>query len=234
MPNSNNLLLASLSESDAAALQPHLKSIYLEHEKILFEAGEEVAAIYFPTGAIISLVVGLSSGETIEAAMVGKDGVVGASAAIGGSIPSNRGIVQLAGTAMTCNVDALKSAALQSRTLSSTLVRHEQTVYAQASQSAACMAAHHVEARLCRWLLRARDLADTDTLEFTQEFLAEMLGVKRTSVTMHARTLQQAGLIKYSRGKIQIIDVEAVQETVCECYGTVKSYYQTLLGHPRR
>jgi CRP-like cAMP-binding protein len=231
MPNSSNLLLASLSASDAAALQPHLRSIYLEHEKILFEAGEEVAAIYFPTGAIISLVVGLSSGELIEAAMVGKDGVIGASAAIGGNIPSNRGIVQLAGTAMTCNVDALKSAALQSHTLLSALVRHEQTVYAQASQSAACMAAHHVEARLCRWLLRARDLAGTDTLEFTQEFLAEMLGVKRTSVTLHARTLQQAGLIKYSRGKIQIIDVEAVRETVCECYGTVKSYYQTLLGH---
>lgn len=163
--------------------------------------------------------------------MVGKDGVVGASAAIGGNIPGNRGIVQLSGTAMTCSMDALKSAALQSHTLLSALVRHEQTVYAQASQSAACMAAHNVEARLCRWLLRARDLADTDTLEFTQEFLAEMLGVKRTSVTLHARTLQGAGMIKYSRGRIQIIDVEAMQETVCECYGTVKSYYQALLGH---
>ena len=95
------------------------------------------------------------------------------------------------------------------------------------------MAAHHVEARLCRWLLRARDLADSDTLQFTHEFLAEMLGVKRTSVTLHARTLQHAGLIKYSRGRIQITDVEAMQETVCECYGTVKSYYQALLGHTR-
>jgi CRP-like cAMP-binding protein len=231
MPNYGNLLLASLSESDAAAIQPHLKSIFLENEKILFEVGEEVPAIYFPTGAIVSLVVGLSSGEIIEAAMVGKDGVIGAFAAIGGNIPSNRGIVQLAGTAMTCDVDTLRSAALQSYTLLSALVRHEQTVYAQASQSAACMAAHHVEARLCRWLLRARDLADSDTLEFTQEFLAEMLGVRRTSVTLHAHTLQQAGLIKYSRGKIQITDLEAMRETVCECYGTVKSYYHALLGH---
>jgi CRP-like cAMP-binding protein len=230
MPNYGNLLLASLSESDAAAIQPHLKSIFLENEKILFEVGEEVPAIYFPTGAIVSLVVGLSSGEIIEAAMVGKDGVIGAFAAIGGNIPSNRGIVQLAGTAMTCDVDTLRSAALQSYTLLSALVRHEQTVYAQASQSAACMAAHHVEARLCRWLLRARDLADSDTLEFTQEFLAEMLGVRRTSVTLHAHTLQQAGLIKYSRGKIQITDLEAMRETVCECYGTVKSYYKALLG----
>jgi hypothetical protein len=141
MPNPSNLLLASLSASDGAALQAHLKSISLEHEKILFEAGGEVAAIYFPTGAVISLVVGLSSGETVEAAMVGKDGVVGASAALGGNIPGNRGVVQLAGTAMTCNVDALKSAALQSHTLLSALVRHEQTVYAQATS------------RLPAWLL---------------------------------------------------------------------------------
>jgi CRP-like cAMP-binding protein len=230
MPNSGNLLLASLSDSDAAALRPHLKSVHLEHERILFEAGSEVADVYFPTGAIVSLVVGLTSGEIIEAAMVGKDGVVGAFAALGGNIPVNRGIVQLAGPAMMCKVSELKSAALQSQSFRSALFRHEQTVYAQASQSAACMAAHHVEARLCRWLLRARDLADTDNLQFTQEFLAEMLGVKRTSVTLHARTLQQAGIIKYSRGRIQITDVEAMQEMVCECYGTVKSYYQALLG----
>ncbi len=230
MRNSGNLLLASLSESDAAALRPHLKSVHLDHERVLFEAGGKVTDIYFPTGAIVSLVVGLSSGEIIEAAMVGKDGVVGAFAALGGNIPINRAIVQLAGPALTCKVSELRSAVLQSQSLLSTLFRHEQTVYAQASQSAACMAAHQVEARLCRWLLRARDLAGTDNLQFTQEFLAEMLGVKRTSVTLHARTLQQAGMIKYSRGHIQITDVEALQETVCECYGTVKSYYQALLG----
>jgi hypothetical protein len=114
MRNSGNLLLASLSPSDAAALEPHLKPVHLEHEKVLFEAGGEVTDIYFPTGAIVSLVVGLSSGEVIEAAMVGKDGVVGASAALGGNIPVNQGIVQLAGPALMCNVDVLKSAAFQS------------------------------------------------------------------------------------------------------------------------
>ena len=229
MHKSENLLLASLSESDAAALLPYLKSVHLDHEKVLFEAGGEVTDIYFPTGAIVSLVVGLSSGELIEAAMVGKDGVVGAAAALGNCIPVNRGIVQLAGPAMICRVSELKTAAFQSQSLLSVLFRHEQAVYAQASQSAACMAAHHVEARLCRWLLRARDLAGSDNLQFTHEFLAEMLGVKRTSVTLHARTLQQAGMIKYSRGRIQITDVEAMQETVCECYGTVNSYYRALL-----
>ena len=151
--------------------------------------------------------------------MVGKDGVVGAFAALGGNIPVNRGIVQLAGPAMMCKVRELKSAALQSQSFRSALFRHEQTVYVQASQSAACMAAHHVEAGLCRWLLRARDLADTDNLQFTQEFLAEMLGVKRTSVTLHARTLQQAGIIKYSRGRIQITDVEAMQEWSANAMG---------------
>jgi CRP-like cAMP-binding protein len=166
----------------------------------------------------------------VEAAIVGKDGVVGAFAALGGNIPINSGIVQLAGSALTCKVSELRSAVLQSQSLLSMLFRHEQTVYSQASQSAACMATHQVEARLCRGLLRSRDLAGSDSLQFTQEFLAEMLGVKRTSVTLHARTLQQAGMIKYSRGHIQIIDVEALQETVCECYGTVKSYYQALLG----
>jgi CRP-like cAMP-binding protein len=230
MRNSGNLLLASLSESDAAALRPHLQSVYLDHERVLFEAGDKVADIYFPTGAIVSLVAALSSGEIIEAAMVGKDGVVGAFAALGGNIPSNRAIVQLAGPALMCKVTELRTAALQSQSLLSTLFRHEQTVYAQASQSAACMAVHHVEARLSRWLLRSRDLAGSDSLQFTQEFLAEMLGVRRTSVTLHARTLQQAGLIKYSRGQIQITDVEGLQEAVCECYDTVKSYYQALLG----
>jgi len=230
MRNSGNLLLASLSEGDAAALRPHLKPIHLDHAKVLFESGEEVTDIYFPTGAIVSLVVGLTSGEIIEAAMVGRDGVVGGFAALGGAIPINRGIVQLAGPALMCKVSELRSAVLQSQSLLSTLFRHEQTVYAQASQSAACMAAHKVEPRLCRWLLRARDLSGKDSLQFTQEFLAEMLGVKRTSVTLHARTLQQAGMIKYSRGHIAITDVEALQDTVCECYGTVKSYYHTLLG----
>jgi CRP-like cAMP-binding protein len=126
----------------------------------------------------------------------------------------------------------LKGAALQSHTLLSILIRHEQTVYAQAQQSTACMAAHDVEARLCRWLLRARDLSGSDTLQFTQEFLAEMLGVRRTSVTLVAHTLQQAGMIKYARGKIQILNVEGLQETACECYATVNAHYKALLGAP--
>jgi CRP-like cAMP-binding protein len=234
MPNSSNLLLASLSAGDAAALRPHLKSIHLEQQKILYDAGDKVTVVYFPTSAIVSLVVTLSTGEMIEAAMVGRDGVVGASSALDGQISLSRAIAQLAGDAVTCEVGALKGAAMQSQSLLSTLVRHEQTVYAQAQQSTACMASHHVSARLCRWLLRARDLSGDDTLPFTQEFLAEMLGVRRTSVTMVAHTLQNAGMIKYSRGQIQILNVDGLREAACECYETINANYRSLLGEQRR
>jgi hypothetical protein len=166
----------------------------------------------------------------VEAAMVGSDGVVGAAAALDGRISLSLGIVQLAGDIVVCSIDGLKSVASQSPKLLSLLIRHEQTVYAQAQQSAACFASHHVQARLCRWLLRARDLAGTDTLHFTQEYLAEMLGVHRTSVTVVAHTLQSAGLIKYTRGKIRILDAEALQDGACECYETVKRHYERLLG----
>ncbi len=225
-----NLLLASLSAENAALLQPHLKRVHLEQTKILYGSGDTVHAVYFPLTAIVSLVVVLSSGETVEAAMVGRDGVVGAASALDGKISLSRAIIQIAGDAMICDSNTLKRIAIENPSLLSLLVRHEQTVYAQAQQSAACMATHDVEERLCRWMLRARDLAGSDLLPFTQEFLAEMLGVRRTSVSLVAHSLQQAGMIKYSRGKIQIVDLEALQQTACECYFTVKAHYEALLG----
>ena len=225
-----NLLLRLLSPSDLKILTPHLKSVHFEQQHVLFEAEEKISHVYFPTGAVVSLVITLSTGEIIEAAMVGVDGVVGASAALDGKISLSRGIVQLGGEIIVCDIDALKSTALQSPKLLSLLIRHEQTVYAQAQQSAACFATHQVEARLCRWLLRARDLSESDNLPFTQEYLAEMLGVRRTSVTAVAHTLQESGLIKYARGKIQIVDAKKLQESACECYGSVKAHYQKLIG----
>jgi CRP-like cAMP-binding protein len=225
-----NLLLSLLSASDLKLLAPHLKPAYFEQHHLLFEADERIGYVYFPTGAVVSLVVTLSTGEIIEAAMVGADGVLGASAALDGKISLSRGIVQLAGEIAVCDIDALKSIALQSPKLFSLLIRHEQTVYAQAQQSAACFATHQVEARLCRWLLRARDLSASDNLPFTQEYLAEMLGVRRTSVTEVAHTLQEAGLIKYARGKIQVVDARALRDSACECYGSVQSLYRRLIG----
>jgi CRP-like cAMP-binding protein len=165
------------------ALAPHLKLAHFDQHHVLFEADEEIHHVHFPSGAVVSLVITLSTGEMIEAAMVGTDGVVGAAAALDGKVALSRGIVQLGGDIVVCDIDALKSTALQSPKLLSLLIRHEQTVYAQAQQSAACFATHLVEARLCRWLLRARDLSASDNLPFTQEYLGEMLGVRRTSVT---------------------------------------------------
>jgi CRP-like cAMP-binding protein len=225
-----NLLLSLFSPSDLKRLESHLKPTRFEQHYVLFEADEEISHVYFPTSAVVSLVVTLSSGDMIEAAMVGNDGVVGASAALDGKIAPSRGIIQLGGEIVVCDIDALKSIALQSPKMLALLIRHEQAVFAQAQQSAACFATHRVEARLCRWLLRARDLSGSDKLTFTQEYLAEMLGVRRTSVTAVAHTLQEAGLIKYARGKIQIMNAKELQESACECYGSVNAHYQRLLG----
>jgi CRP-like cAMP-binding protein len=230
VPRERNLLLASLADADFNLLEPHLRPFDLHQHKILFEAGHSVSAVYFPYDAVISLVVTLSTGEVIEAAMVGRDGVIGALAALDGRISLSRGVVQISGHGAMCNVEALKRATMQSTTLQALLIRHEQVVYAQAQQSAACNATHTIEERLARWLLRARDLAQSDTLPFTQEFLAEMLGVRRTSVSTVAHTLQQAGFLKYARGRIHIVDLEGLQQSACECYYTVCRHYDMLLG----
>jgi CRP-like cAMP-binding protein len=233
MPELSNMLLDSLSAADAASIGPLLKPVHLKSKQVLVAAGNTINAVYFPTGAVVSLVIGLASGSTIEAAMVGRDGVVGASSALDGRISLSSAIVQLEGSSLMCEVGALRGTALQSHTFLSTLIRHEQTLFAQAQQSTACMANHEVGERLCRWLLRARDLCGSDTLNFTQEFIAEMLGVRRTSVTLAAKTLQEAGLIKYNRGQIQILDLEGLQESTCECYQAVKDHYALLIG-PRQ
>jgi CRP-like cAMP-binding protein len=228
VPN-RNALIGALSPQDAATLKPYLHFVSLADKRILYDPGDEITNVYFPTTAVISLVAVLSNGEMIEAAMVGRDGVVGAAAALNGKVSFSRTVVQLPGDAFACSVDALAHVAFLSRPLLSLLIKHEQTVYAQAQQSTACMAAHDVQERLCRWLLRARDLAGSDKLPFTQEFLAEMLGVRRTSVSPAARAFQQAGLIKYVRGRIEILDVEGLQEGACECYSAIKAEYRKLV-----
>jgi CRP-like cAMP-binding protein len=226
----DNFLLASLPADDLQALKPHLELVKLEQQKVLFEAGDEIGLAWFPIDSVISLVVILSTGETIEAAMVGRDGVVGASATLDGKVSLNRAIVQIAGRSFCCDLTNFKEFAVSRPHVVSLLIRHEQSLYAQAQQSAACNAVHSVEARLARWLLRARDLTGTDVLLFTQEFLAEMIGSTRPSVSLVAHTLQQAGVIRYSRGTIQILNSEGLKEIACECYATIRSHYDRLLG----
>jgi CRP-like cAMP-binding protein len=225
-----NNFLASLPAKDFELLRPHLKPFDMVHEDLLFDAGDIVHWVYLPHSGVISL-VGLADGQLIEAAMVGRDSLVGSSAALDGGVALNRGIVQVEGTASILDVKILREVADQSAAFRTTLIRHEQALFAQAQQSAACNASHSVEGRLSRWLLRTRDLAGSDMLGLTQEFLAQMLGVRRTSVSLVANTLQDAGLIRYSRGRIEITNLEGLRATSCECYATVKSHSDRLLSN---
>ena len=166
----------------------------------------------------------------IETAMVGKDGVLNGASALDGKVSLNKGLVQLAGVASVVDADRLRTIADDNSAFRSIIIRHEQVLFAQSQQSAACNASHSVERRMCRWILRMRDLAESDQLTLTQEFLAQMIGVRRSSVSIVAGTLQKAGLIQYRRGNIRILDVEGLREGCCECYGAVKAHYDRLIS----
>ena len=166
--HSPNSLLASLSSTDFELPRPHLRTVELVHQALLVKAGDTLTRVYFPHSGVISLVVCLTSGETIEAASVGRDSVFGAYSALDGRISLSDAVVQLPGVASTVDVASLAKAAEQSVPFRTTLIRHEQALFAQAQQSAACNASHTVRSRLSRWLLRMRDLSGSDTLLLTQ------------------------------------------------------------------
>ena len=176
MTQSPNLLLNSFSAPDSAALRPHLRTIDLPQGDILFDVGDPILQVYFPHSGIVSLVVSLATGETIESAMIGRESLVGGSAGLNGQESVYKAIVQIAGTASVLDSDRLRGLAETSAASRATLFRHEQMILVQAQQSAACNATHTVEARLARWLLRSRDLQGSDDLVLTQEFLSQMLG----------------------------------------------------------
>jgi CRP-like cAMP-binding protein len=226
---SPNRLLAALPAAAFELLRPHLETIELVQEDVLVAAGDRLTRVFFPHNGMISLVVSLAGGGMVEVAMIGNDSIFGASAALDGKISLTDAIVQLPGQASVLEVDILRSAAEQSIAFRTTLIRHEQALFAQAQQSAACNAMHSAESRLARWLLRMHDLAGTDELHLTQDFLAQMIGVQRNSVSIVAHTLQQAGIIKYSRGHIEILNLAALKKISCECYQAVNMQYQRLL-----
>jgi CRP-like cAMP-binding protein len=229
VPRSPNHLLANLPTADFELLRPHLETIELVQETLLVGAGDRLTKVYFPHHGVISLVVSLSGGGMVEVAMVGHDSVYGGSAALDGSISLTDAIVQLPGTASILPVGALRTVASDSIAFRTTLIRHEQALFAQAQQSAACNAMHSAESRLARWLLRMHDLAGEDRLRLTQDFLAQMIGVQRNSVSTVAHALQEAGIIEYSRGNIEIMNLEALKHASCECYEAVNAQYKRLL-----
>jgi CRP-like cAMP-binding protein len=231
LPVDRNLLLQALPAAERAVLAPHLEPIELKQQLTLFDIRDAITDVYFAFDAVVSLVIPLSTGEIIETAMVGRDGVIGAAAALNGRISLNRAIVQIGGKALRCPAEPLKKMLKDHPYLHSLMGGQEQVLFAQAQQSAACNATHVIESRLARWLLRAADLHGSDVLPLTQEYIAQMLGVRRTSVSVVAHTLQRAGMISYKRGHIKLIDIAALQQTACECYQTVKMNYDALL-HP--
>jgi hypothetical protein len=228
MAQSENRILSSLPQNIFAALEPHLKTANLTFGQVVAETDQSVTRVYFPHQCVISLVVEMEVGDTIETAMVGRDGVANATAALDGKIALHRGVVQVAGDASVIGPDQLRAIANDFEPFRSILIRHEQVLLAQAQQSAGCNASHAVESRMCRWLLRLVDLTQSNKLSLTQDFLAHMLGVRRTSVTLVAGTLQRAGLIRQGRGLIEILDADAMESAACECHARVRSLYARL------
>jgi CRP-like cAMP-binding protein len=180
-------------------------------EAVLVAAGDRLAQAIFPHSGVISLVVRLSAGETVEVGMIGRDSVFGAAAALDGGISLTDAVVQLSGIVSTLDIERLRTVANQSATFRTRLIRHEQALFAQAQQSAACNASHSAESRLARCLLRLHDLAEVEDLPLTQDSLAQMIGVKRNSVSLVAHILQEAGLIKYGRGHIRILNIDGLK-----------------------
>jgi CRP-like cAMP-binding protein len=224
-----NLLLDALPELARRALASRLAPAELRQHQLLFEAGEVVTKLYFPIDAVVSLAMPLACGGKMEAVITGRDGVVGAAAALNGRVPSKRAIVQIGGQSLACDVEDFRAVVHEHTAVRSLIDSHQQALFAQARQAAACNVTHHLESRLARWLLRAAALHGSDDLELAEDRIAEMLGALCTSVTIVSRTLQQAGAIKYTRGRIKITDALALRDLACKCYAPVEPCYDAIL-----
>jgi CRP-like cAMP-binding protein len=216
-----NRILAALRPQELARLKPHLEHVRLTQGLKLYAAGERVRRVYFINGGMVSLVAVTADGGATEVGMIGEEGMAGIPAVLKNNNSPYDVVVQLAGSALRMRADLLKDEFERGGMLHDMLLRHTHMLLTQISQSAVCNRFHTVEERLCRWLLISSDRSHLSTLFLTQEFLSQMIGAPRTSVTMTARTLQRQGLINYTRGKIQILDRDGLRAASCECYGVV-------------
>ena len=224
-----NKLLAALPPELYGRLQPHLELIPLKLGASVYEAGGKQAYVYFPTDAIVSLLYVMKDGASAEIAVVGNEGLVGVSLFMGGDTTPSRAVVQSAGRAYRLRAKTMKAAFEFGGPLQHLLLRYTQALITQMSQTAVCNRHHSIEQQLCRWLLLSADRLPTNVLSMTQELIANMLGVRREGVTESAGKLQEAGLIRYSRGRITILDRPRLETRVCECYQVVKTEYDRLL-----
>jgi CRP-like cAMP-binding protein len=224
-----NRLLAALEIEDFALLEPHFETINLTRGQVLYDTGDAISHAYFPHDAIVSLVNVMEDGGTVEVGVFGREGVLGLLSALVIREAFGRYVVQMSGTASRIAFERLDEVRNTRPNLRRLIMHYGEALLAHTFQNVSCNAIHPVEARCRRWILALHDRAGQDTLPLTHEFLAEMLGVQRSSVSVVTRTLQTAGLIRQSRGGITVIDRAGLEETACECYGKIRRVYQRLL-----
>lgn len=224
-----NRLLAALKPDDFALLSSAMDVVRLTRGQVLYDVGDPLHYAYFPHNAMISLVNVMEDGGAVEVAVFGREGVMGLLAEIATREAFGRYIVQMSGTASRIAFDRLNDVRNARPNVRKLFTNYSQAILMHTFQSVSCNAVHPVEARTCRWILAMHDRAETDTLPLTHEFLAEMLGVQRSTVSVITRTLQMAGLIQQSRGNITVTDRAGLEETACECYGKTRRIYERLL-----
>jgi CRP-like cAMP-binding protein len=225
-----NRVLGALEEADVRALAPEIHEVALASGDVLYEPDYEVEWLWFPNTAVLSVVTPMADGRTVESDTVGYESVAGALNALGSSSSINRTFVQIPGSAAQISAAVVRRQANQSPELRKLLVRHAQANLAQAHQSVACNALHGVNQRLCRWLLTCQDRTASDVIEITQQYLATMVGVQRTTITQALRELTGARLIAQGRRRIEILDRARMEAMSCECYEAVRAHLQRLLG----
>jgi CRP-like cAMP-binding protein len=219
----SNRILQSLPSQDRARLLATVQPVSVALGEVVCEPGKLVDYVYLPTTAVFSSLYTTEDGATTEMFLVGSDGIVGVASFLGGGVTPNQDVVVVAGEALKMKASALRDEFRQGGALQALLLRYTQALITQISQTAVCNRLHAVEQRLCRWLLMCRDRVDHDDLEMTQEFISNMLGGRRETVTVAAGRLQDAGLIRYSRGHITIVDRRGLEALVCECYLVVET-----------
>lgn len=225
-----NHLLATLPGEVYERLAPHLQPISFALGGVVYESSEQMKHLYFPTTCIVSLLYSMSNGATAEMGLVGNDGVVGIALFMGGNTVPNRAVVQVAGDALKVPAPIIQAEFKLGGPCQIALLRYTQALMTQISQTAVCNRLHLVEQRLCRWLLLCHDRMPSDKIRLTQEYIANMLGVRREGVTNAAGHLQAAGLIRYVRGHITILNRQGLEKASCECYQVVKTEFDRLLG----
>ncbi|ALS61680.1 Crp/Fnr family transcriptional regulator [Pandoraea norimbergensis] len=224
-----NRLLAVLPPNEWNRIAPELMLVEMPLGKVIYESGDQLAHVYFPTTSIVSLLYVMEDGASAEIAIVGNDGLIGIALFMGGETTPSRAIVQSAGYAYRLSARVLKDEFKRAGPLQRLLLRYTQTLITQMAQTAVCNRHHSIDQQLCRWLLLSLDLLPSNELQMTQELIANMLGVRRSGVTEAALKLQTAGLIQYSHGHIKVLDRDGLEKRVCECYSVVRREFTRLL-----